>query len=79
MKMVKCLPEFEFFFFAVFLNNGNFISKMRRSKVADYAAVSKSVKWSMRPFSKEQGENYKYNYKEIEWFTRCACSHFILL
>ena len=35
MKMVKCLPEFEYF--TVFLKNRNFISKIRRSKVTDYA------------------------------------------
>ena len=34
--MVKCLPEFEYF--TVFLKNRNFISKIRRSKVTDYAA-----------------------------------------
>ena len=37
MKMVKCLPEFEYF--TVFLKNRNFISKIRRSKVTDYAAL----------------------------------------
>ena len=36
-KMVKCLPEFEYF--AVFLKNRNFISKIIRSKVTDYAAL----------------------------------------
>ena len=36
--MVKCLPEFEFF--AVFLKNRNFISKIKRSKVTDYAALN---------------------------------------
>ena len=35
--MVKILPEFEYF--AVFLKNRNFISKIRRSKVTDYAAL----------------------------------------
>ena len=37
MKMVKCLPEFEYF--TVFLKNRKFISKIRRSKVTDYAAL----------------------------------------
>ena len=37
MKMVKCLPEFKFF--TVFLKNRNFISKIKRSKVTDYAAL----------------------------------------
>ena len=37
MKMVKCLPEFEYF--TVFLKNRNFISKIRISKVTDYAAL----------------------------------------
>ena len=36
--MVKCLPEFVYFF-AVFLKNRNIISKIRRSKVTDYAAL----------------------------------------
>ena len=36
--MVNCLPEFEYF--TVFLKNRNFISKIRRSKVTDYAALS---------------------------------------
>ena len=37
-KMVKCLPEFEYF--PVFLKNKNIIFKIRRSKVADYAALT---------------------------------------
>ena len=36
--MVKCLPEFEYF--TVFLKNKNIISKIRRSKVTDYAALT---------------------------------------
>ena len=36
MKMVKCLPEYEYF--TVFLKNRNFIS-IRISKVTDYAAL----------------------------------------
>ena len=35
--MVKCLPEFEYF--TVFLKNSNLISKIRNSKVTDYAAL----------------------------------------
>ena len=38
MKIVKCLPEFEYF--TVFLKNRNFISKIRISKVTDYAALN---------------------------------------
>ena len=38
MKMVKCLPEFEYF--TVFLKNGNFIFKIRISKVTDYAVLT---------------------------------------
>ena len=38
MKMVKCLPEFEYFI--VFLKNKNIISKFERSKVTDYAALT---------------------------------------
>ena len=36
--MVKCLPEFEYFY--CILENRNFISKIRISKVTDYAALS---------------------------------------
>ena len=35
--MVKCLPEFKYF--NVFLKNTNFDSKIKRSKVTDYAAL----------------------------------------
>ena len=38
MKMVKYLPEFEYF--TVFLKNRNYISKIRISKVTDYAALT---------------------------------------
>ena len=41
MKMVKCLPEFEYF--TVFLKNRNFISKIRISKVTDYAALITTI------------------------------------
>ena len=37
-KMVKCLPEFEYFYCV--LENKNIIFKIRRSKVTDYAALS---------------------------------------
>ena len=37
-KMVKCLPECEYFY--CILENRNFISKIRRSKVTDYAALN---------------------------------------
>ena len=36
--MVQCLLEFEYF--VVFLKNRNIISKIRRSKVTDYAALN---------------------------------------
>ena len=36
--MVKCLPEFEYFY--CILKNRNFISEIRRSKVTDYAALN---------------------------------------
>ena len=36
--MVKYLPEFEYF--TVFLKKRNFIDKIERSKVTDYAALS---------------------------------------
>ena len=35
--MVKCLPEFEYFYCV--LENKNIIFKIRRSKVKDYAAL----------------------------------------
>ena len=38
MKMVKGLPEFEHF--TVFLKNIKFVSKIRRSKITNYAALS---------------------------------------
>ena len=40
-KMVKFLSEFEDF--TVFLKNRNFISKIKRSKVTDYAALTDSA------------------------------------
>ena len=42
MKMIKCLPEFEHF--TVFLKIRNFISKIRRSKITNFAAL-KPVLW----------------------------------
>ena len=39
--MVKCLPEFEYF--TEFLKNRNVISKIRRSKVTDYAALNRMI------------------------------------
>ena len=42
--MVKCLPEFEYF--TVFMKNRNFISKIRRSKVTDSAALNVHIKLS---------------------------------
>ena len=36
--MVKCLPEFEYFYCV--LEKKNIIFKIRRSKVTDYAALS---------------------------------------
>ena len=36
--MVKCLPEFEYFY--CILENRKFISKIKRSKVTDYAALN---------------------------------------
>ena len=36
--MVKCLPEFEYFYCV--LEKTNIISKIRRSKVTDYAALN---------------------------------------
>ena len=39
--MVKCLPEFENFY-RDFLKIETFFSKIRRSKVTDYTALTKS-------------------------------------
>ena len=36
--MVKCLPEFEYFYYV--LENKYIIFKIRRSKVTDYAALT---------------------------------------
>ena len=51
MKMVKCLPEFEYFY--CILEKRNFISKIRRSKVTDYVALNdvKSAKLALVPCS----------------------------
>ena len=45
-KMVKRLPAFEYF--TVFLKNRNFISKLRRSKVTDYAALNRTIYTSLK-------------------------------
>ena len=42
-KMVKCLPEFKYF--PVLLKNRKFISKIRNSKVTDYAALRVHIIW----------------------------------
>ena len=49
MPMVKCLPEFEYF--TVILKNINFISKIRRSKVTDYAALKVGLLFKFRNVS----------------------------
>ena len=41
--MVKCLPEFEYL--TVFLKNRNINSKIRRSKITDYAALSRKCQF----------------------------------
>ena len=38
MKLVQYIPEF--LFFAVFLKNRNILSKIKKSKVTDYAALT---------------------------------------
>ena len=45
-KIVKCLPVLEYF--TVFMKNRNFISKIRRSKVKDYAALMKCMIYSSK-------------------------------
>ena len=47
-KLEKCLPEF-LVFFTVFLKNRNICSKIKRSKVADYAALSTAKKYMKDP------------------------------
>ena len=37
--MVKCLPEFEYFYCIFEKKQQHIISKLRRSKVTDYAAL----------------------------------------
>ena len=60
--MVKCLREFEHFYCV--LENKNIIFKIRRSKVTDYAALSKTgVK---RQLSKDQKLVFKTNYCLME-------------
>ena len=41
MKKIKCIPKFSIF--TLFLKNRNIISKMKRSKVTDYASLTNSV------------------------------------
>ena len=41
--MVKSLRQFEYF--TVLLKNKNFTSKIKRSKVADYAALKTTLMW----------------------------------
>ena len=53
--MVKCLPEFEYFF-TVFLKNRNFISKIRISKATDYADLS--IHWILGMFIKRMNRVY---------------------
>ena len=43
--MVKCLPEFECFYFILEKNNSN----IRRSKVTDYAALSALIGHMVNP------------------------------
>ena len=44
--MVKFLPEFEYL--TVFLKNRNFISKIKRPKVTDYAALGCVAEFHIR-------------------------------
>ena len=55
--MVKCLPEFEYF--TVFLKNRNFISKIRISKVTDYAALTKVLKFIIGLLQSSLAKDYK--------------------
>ena len=44
MKMVKCLPEFKYFYCT--LEKKKISSKIRRSKVTDYAALTLVMIWN---------------------------------
>ena len=58
--MVKSLREFEYF--TVFLKNRNFTSKIKRSKITDYAALNTGIipeAWSkdtILPIYKNKGD-----------------------
>ena len=43
MKMVKCLPEYEYFTVFLKKKQKNIVFKIRRSKTTDYAALNKIV------------------------------------
>ena len=81
--MVKCVPEFEYF--TVFLKNKNIISKIRRSKVTDYAALKavtafiSSVKIQDPPCQRYKPLivlNAHYSFKIMVEATvlKCSCS-----
>ena len=54
--MVKSLPEFEYFYCV--LENKNIISKIRRSKVTDYAALSLCIRESPKCLSFANSEDW---------------------
>ena len=68
MKMVQCLPEFEYF--TVFVKNRNFISKIRISKVTDYAALRVFVIVVLTFSTKSFSNNFKSNCSIILIFFR---------
>ena len=63
--MVKYLPEFEDF--TVFLKNRKFISKIRRSKVTDYAALSGQSKRTQKLVF-----NTDYRLMQVKSITECS-------
>ena len=65
MKMVKCLPEYEYF--TMFLKNKNIIFKIRRSKVTDYAALSVHSKIDKTKILMANGELMK-----VESIAECS-------
>ena len=58
--MVKCLPEFEYFYWV--LKNRNIISKIRGSKITDYAALILVV-WFTKIFDMhEEKQQIKHSF-----------------
>ena len=63
-QLVKCLPEFEYFY--CILENRKFISKIKRSKVTDYAALIKPLL-------------FQQSYLVVDASKDCPCSSLLKL